>query len=167
MATAQLSQEKYTCWSPHPSSFHSGRRFKPHTQQRPKKGPAQQADSSRRSHLASQSGSEPRAESEPELGLDPQIHAMPNRATGDTVLVHPHQGTPFAWKAPLPPGRGGRSECLAAAWSLNVTTPNHGEGDAPHTISLPCPVTMKEGFAVGWARESVALECHWASGATQ
>ena len=42
MATAQLSQENFNCWSPHPSSFHAERRFKPHTQQHPKKGPAQQ-----------------------------------------------------------------------------------------------------------------------------
>ena len=60
MTVAQLSQEKYNSWSPHPSSFHAERRFKPHTQQHPDKGPAQQADSSNRSHPGSQSGPEPR-----------------------------------------------------------------------------------------------------------
>ena len=66
----QLLEEKFNCWRLHTSSFHAGRHFKPHTQQLPKKGPAHLADSSSRSHSASQSGPEPRAESKPELGLD-------------------------------------------------------------------------------------------------
>ena len=40
---------------------------------------------------------------------------------------------------------------------LNVTTPNHGEDNAPDTISFPCPVRMKAGFAVGWPKEGEVL----------
>ena len=120
MVTAQLSQEKFAWCIPHPSSFHDERRFKPHTQQHLEKGSAQQADSSSRSHPATQFGPEPRAESKPVPGLDRQIHVipMPNRGTGDKghngplfdrLSVCPHQGTPFVWKALLPPGRGGPS----------------------------------------------------------
>ena len=50
------------------------------------KGFAKHADSSSRSHPASQSGPEATDESEPEPGLDRQIHviSMPNCGTGDT-----------------------------------------------------------------------------------
>ena len=73
---------------------------------------------SSRSHLASQSGPGPQAESKPEPRLDRQIRVipMPIRGTGDTgcngplfdrLFVCPHQGTPFASKAPLPHRGGG------------------------------------------------------------
>ena len=53
--------------------------------------------------------------------------------------------------------RGGRSEFLAAAWSVNVTAPKSRRGRCPHTMRFPSPVPMKEGFAVGWAKEGEAL----------
>ena len=54
-------------------------------------------------------------------------------------------------------GRGGRSEFLAAAWSLSVSTPDQGEGDAPHTIGFPCRALMKSGYALGRVRENKVL----------
>ena len=38
-----------------------------------------------------------------------------------------------------------------------MSTPNHGEGDAPRNIGFPCAVTIKKAFAVGLGADGEVL----------
>ena len=60
-----------------------------------------------------------------------------------------YQVMPYALKSAL---EGQSKRIFGATYNLSVTSATPGEGDATRTISFPCAVTMKEGFAVACAR---------------